>query len=229
MGKILFVSGIDTDCGKTVATGLLARSMMGTNRNVITLKMVQTGCQSISSDIVVHRELMGTGLLDVDRNGSTCPYLFQFPASPMLAAQLSGEAIDTAKIEALTASLSSKFDVVLVEGAGGLHVPLNPRQNIIDYVGQRSDPLVLVSSAKLGSINHTLLSIEVCKSRGIKIAGVVFNAFFQENQEIIDDSRTVIGEFLKKCYPNAIFLDMPKLSRDSNFVFPGIDILINQL
>ena len=83
-GKILFVGGIDTDIGKTVATGWLAAKLMRQGFSVITQKIVQTGCTGISDDILVHRRLQNLPLLPEDTDGTTCPYLFGYPCSPQI-------------------------------------------------------------------------------------------------------------------------------------------------
>ena len=84
------VGGIDTDAGKSVVTGLLARHLLDQGKAVTTLKLVQTGCTGMAEDIVQHRRLMGQALTDWDRDGTTCPYVFPFPASPLLAARMAG-------------------------------------------------------------------------------------------------------------------------------------------
>jgi len=115
---ITFITGIDTGIGKTYATGLLARFLLKQGKSVTTQKVVQTGCESISEDIAVHRKIMGIGYTDEDRKGLTCPYLLTLPASPHLAAQAQGIRIDLETISAATDYLLRKYDHLLVEGAG---------------------------------------------------------------------------------------------------------------
>lgn len=103
--RVLAVSGIDTDIGKTVATGLIARSLLDQGYRVSTQKMVQTGCVGISEDIAEHRRLMGIGLTEEDHSGLSCPYLFADPCSPHLAAELSGKRIDPARTLSATARM----------------------------------------------------------------------------------------------------------------------------
>ena len=76
MGKVIFVSGIDTDVGKTVATGIYAKKLMEQGFSVITQKMIQTGCKNIAHDLLVHRKIQGIYLTEEDLQGETCPYLF---------------------------------------------------------------------------------------------------------------------------------------------------------
>ena len=118
MGKVLFVSGIDTDIGKSIATGYYAKYLMQQGYSVITQKMVQTGCQDISTDIIVHRKIQGIVLTEEDRRGVTCPYLFDYPCSPHMAARLQQTCIDEKTIEKSTALLAQNYDYVLLEGAG---------------------------------------------------------------------------------------------------------------
>ena len=122
MGKVIFVSGIDTDVGKTVATGIYAKKLMEQGFSVITQKMIQTGCKIIADDLLVHRKIQGIDLTAEDLPGETCTYLFKYPCTPHLAAKLEGREINEKIIEKSTARLAEKYDYVLLEGAGGLMV-----------------------------------------------------------------------------------------------------------
>ena len=122
MSDIIFISGIDTDAGKTYATAWLAKHLMKKGQRVITQKFIQTGNTGYSEDIVKHRELMGTGLLPEDEDFTTAPIIFSYPASAQLAARLDGKEINLDKVKQSSAVLASRYDTVLVEGAGGLMV-----------------------------------------------------------------------------------------------------------
>jgi dethiobiotin synthetase len=196
-GRVIAVSGIDTGIGKTVATGHIARALSSSGSRVITQKVAQTGCEGISGDIAVHREIMGIGLQDVDLDGTTCPYVFGYPASPHLAAAMEGREIDLLAVRRATFILQRRYDLVLLEGAGGLLVPLNDNLLFADYLRDAGYGLVLVTSPRLGSINHTLLSIEACRSRGIELRALVYNRFGEEPGPIADDTRRVIERSLK--------------------------------
>jgi len=94
--------------------------------------------------------------------------------------------------------LQLRYDLLLLEGVGGLLVPLTPELLFADYVRDAGYGLVLVSSSRLGSINHTLLSLEACASRGIEVRGVVYNRFFEADELIASDTRKVIAAALKR-------------------------------
>ena len=122
--NVFFVSGIDTNVGKSYATGHIARMWMDEGRTVITQKLVQTGNHGMSEDIELHRKIMDIGLTADDVSKTTMPEIFSYPCSPHLAAKIDGRDIDFAHIERCTRLLSDKYDRVLLEGAGGLMVPL---------------------------------------------------------------------------------------------------------
>lgn len=209
---VYFVSGIDTGIGKSYATGYLAREWNAQGIHTITQKFIQTGNTDLSEDIELHRQLMGTGLLQEDLNHLTMPEIFTYPCSPHLAAEIDGRSIDFGKIERALEELLKTFDVVLLEGAGGLMVPLTRELLTIDYVAQKNLPLILVTSGRLGSINHTLLSLEAVKHRGICLHSVAYNLYPQEeNQVIQQDTENYIRMYLGKHFPEAQFVKVPCL------------------
>ena len=167
--NVFFVSGIDTNIGKSYATAYLAHLWNKQGCRTITQKFIQTGNpEGYSEDIELHRRLMGMEYLPEDEQGLTKPEIFSYPASPHLASRIDNRAIDFDKIKHATEVLSERYDAVLVEGAGGLMVPLTEDNLTIDYVQESGYPLVFVTSGRLGSINHTLLSFEAIERRGIK-------------------------------------------------------------
>ena len=197
-GTVIAISGIDTGIGKTFVTGLLASALLQQGKKVITQKIVQTGCEGIAEDILEHRRLMVIEVQDADRDGLTCPCVFRYPASPHLSARLEGTRIDLNHIRRSTLALRQRYDLVLLEGVGGLLVPLAPDLLFADYIRDAGYPLLLVTSPRLGSINHTLLSIEACVNRGIVIQGVIYNCFQKVDKLITDDTREVIKHYLGK-------------------------------
>jgi dethiobiotin synthetase len=196
--RIFCVAGIDTDIGKTVATGLIARGLLEKGVRVITQKGVQTGCAEVSEDIVTHRHLMQHPLMSEDHAGLTCQYLYRTPCSPHLAARREGDVIVPERMTQAAVVLAEKYDVVLFEGAGGLFVPLTEQYTFIDYLADTGWPVILVTSSRLGSINHTLASLEGMFNRNIALAGVVYNHDAKTEQHIAEDSFEILSMYLKK-------------------------------
>ena len=211
-GQIYFVSGIDTGIGKTYTTGYLAQLWFEQGQNVITQKLIQTGNDGISEDIERHREIMGRGWFVEDDSKLTMPEIFSYPASPHLATQIDGREIDFKKIEDATKQLVDNFDVVLLEGAGGLMVPLTTELLTIDYLVERNYPIILVTSGRLGSINHTLLSLEVIQQRGLNLFAMAYNLKDQsQDQRISEDTATYLKRYLELHFPQAQWFDIPAL------------------
>lgn len=207
---ILFVTGIDTAIGKTIATGLLAAWFQRHERRAITQKLIQTGGNGASEDLSVHRQLMRTSFLPADHQGLTCPAIYPFPASPHLAAELANESVNVEKIVDCTNRLAFGYDIVLVEGAGGLMVPLTRHTLTIDVIARQAWPVVLVTSSRLGSINHTLLSLHALQSRGMELAAIVYNLHHAAPREITDDTRQLIREAVANMGSSAPVIDLPR-------------------
>ncbi len=201
MHKHIFISGIDTDCGKTFVTGLLAKNLLNQGFNCITSKFVQTGCIGISEDILAHRKAMGIDLLPEDKDGTTCPFVYTFPASPHLSASIDQRPFEIDTLKEAISRLTSKYDVVITEGAGGLSVPLSNSYLTSDYLKESGVPVILVSSSKLGSINHTILSVEFCKSNNINLIAVIYNQFPNDDTSIAKESFRFINSYLEEKHP----------------------------
>ena len=182
------VAGIDTGVGKSYCTGLLARYLLSRSSGVSTMKLVQTGCSGIAEDILLHRRLMGLPLTAEDEAGISNPYVFTLPASPHLAASLEGKAVLEEKLNEAAAIMQERYEWLLVAGAGGLLVPLNAELLLLDYLASRGWPLVLVSSPRLGSINHTRLSLEAIKNRGMRLLGLVYNLHGSYEPDMVRDT-----------------------------------------
>ena len=210
---VYFISGIDTGIGKTYTTGYLAKLWNTQGKKTITQKLIQTGNTDISEDIEQHREIMGMGWFPEDETKLTMPEIFTYPASPHLATQIDGREIDFEKIAKATQQLTEKYEVVLLEGAGGLMVPLTTELLTIDYLIEKKYPVILVSSGRLGSINHTLLSLEALKNRGLELYALAYN-LNDESQDVLisKDTSEYLQAYLAKHFPNALWMDIPVMS-----------------
>lgn len=220
--KVIFITGIDTSVGKTYATGVLARSMKALGRSVTTMKMVQTGCEGISEDIEMHRRLMGIPLTDEDRMGLTCPYLFKYPCSPHMAAAMEKNEIIPFTISMNIEQMQHHYNQILIEAAGGLMVPLNFDMLTIEYIRERHYPVVLVTSGKLGSINHTLLSLFACAQYGIKILAVIYNQYPKIDAKIEENTYQYLERYISHHYPGTQLLTLPEEDAEGKAVFTNL-------
>ena len=207
---VYFISGIDTGIGKTYATGYLAKLWNQQGIRTITQKLIQTGNSGISEDIEQHRQIMQMGWFPEDDSRLTMPEIFSYPASPHLAAKIDGRAVDFAKIAQATQQLAERYDAVLLEGAGGLMVPLTDSLLSIDYAAEKNFPVILVSSGRLGSINHTILSLEALRSRGMQLHALAYN-LNDESQDLLisKDTAEYLKAYLARHFPDALWMDIP--------------------
>jgi dethiobiotin synthetase len=219
MNPPITICGIDTGIGKSVVTGLLARHLLVKGKVVITQKPVQTGCKDTPEDILLHRKLMGADWHNLDKQQLTCPYCFPLAASPHLAAEAAGTIIDPEIIDRATMTLAGQVDQLLIEGAGGLLVPLTRTLLLLDYLAEHGYPIILVTSPRLGSINHTLLCLEAIKARNMQLLGLVYNLHGDHPPEIVTDSLKIFKQFLVRYdFPEKVVL-LPDLkeSRSTNW------------
>lgn len=155
----LFVTGIGTDVGKTIASAIITEALEADY-----WKPVQAGDLDNSDSHKIKRYLSNTKTVIFDN-----AYALQTPASPHLAAKIDNVVIDLKQIQA-----PKTKNHLVIEGAGGVFVPLNDTDCVIDLI-QPDYKVIVVSRHYLGSINHTLLTIEALKSRNLPIAGIIFN------------------------------------------------------
>jgi len=185
MSKGFFIAGTGTGVGKTIATGALLRRLRRGGHSVVTMKPIETGVipgATLGPDLCTHDAAGATVFPQWD--GCRAPYRYKEPVSPHLAWQLEGApSPDFARIVAAYRKLADSFDLVLIEGAGGLLVPIDEERYMIDLVAALALPVLLVAPLGLGAINHTLLSVEALRNRKLPIAGIVLS----ENEAPVPD------------------------------------------
>jgi dethiobiotin synthetase len=199
MRKAVFVTGTDTGVGKTLVTGLLAGFMAQRGLKVATQKWVQTGCSGYSEDVLSHIDRMGKTKADfADHLDDMSPYVFGFAASPHLAARMENKMIEPSVIESSFRRLEKTFDFVVVEGAGGMMVPLDDDTTIADTVARLGLSVLIVVENKLGAINQCLLTVEAARKRGIDVVGIIFNRLSHSGDErVLKDNPYIINKLTR--------------------------------
>jgi malonyl-CoA O-methyltransferase len=193
----VFVTGTDTGVGKTVASTCLVRAW-----DADYWKPVQTGLDEDEGDTAAVARIAGVSPERLH------PPAFQFgpPVSPHLAAALEGVEISLDRL-----ALPASPRPIVVEGAGGPLVPLNPRETMVDLMRALDLPVIVVAADRLGAINHTLLAIEALRARGLEVAGVILTGgpFADNAQAITSHGRTRVLARL----PWAMQVDADAVSR----------------
>jgi dethiobiotin synthetase len=174
--KAFFVTGTDTGCGKTTVAAVLAQTAREHGYRVRVLKPVETGCVPDGDDLVASDALLLAQAAGDSRPvAQICPYRFRMAAAPEIAARAENTEIDPRQIDQAYQDAASQADLVLVEGAGGLLVPLAPGLDMAGLARRLKLPLLLVARAALGTLNHTMLSLEAARTRGLRVLGVIFS------------------------------------------------------
>lgn len=174
--KGIFITGTDTGVGKTVVASAIARYLKRSGKRVGVLKPVTSGAVEVAGRLVSQdAELLrlASGCSAPDR--AIAPYLLREPLAPSEAASLEGVLIRYERILEAFDQVSVHHDITIVEGAGGLLVPLGEELLVADLAVRLGLPIIIVARPNLGTVNHTLMTIECARSRGIRVMGVVIN------------------------------------------------------
>lgn len=188
--KGYFVTGTDTDAGKTVASAAILSLLLNNGIDAVPVKPAQTGCESMNGKLNapdLDFTLKITGLnIDESEKELLCPNKFEPACSPHLAAELANKKINLNDMVTSIKNVSEKHEQVIVEGAGGIMVPLNDNELMIDLMCQLNLPVVLVARPGLGTINHTLLSLKALRERNLEVAGVLLCATKPLKEDFIE-------------------------------------------
>ncbi len=174
--KGLFITGTDTGVGKTIIAAGLVKLARISGLKAVGVKLVETGC--IIRDGQLHPE-DGAFLCQASEGHITLdecvPFRFSLPASPARAAATVGSTLNIADLKEHVLTLAENADLTVVEGAGGIMVPIHSGIMMLDLVEQLGFPCLIVARSGLGTINHTLLTFQALKDKGVKISGIVLS------------------------------------------------------
>src|SRR5690625_4048648 len=188
-----FVTGTSTDVGKTIITTLLTDFLSLNDRLVFPYKPNQTRAKSINGSLIAPDTEVYKRLKDLPHSDKFYTYLFKTPSSPHLAAKKENVVINLANIQKTIKSIQKENDSIVVEGAGGLYVPITDEGYcMLDLIKELSFPVILVADAGLGTINHSVLTIKTLKAFDIRIIGVIINRTNQENRVLELDNMKMI-------------------------------------
>ena len=163
----LFITATDTGVGKTEIAAAIARIWRREGRSFAVCKPVATGAPDDT-----RRLALAAGDADL---GAVTPFVFAEPAAPPVAARLEGRTLSLGELSGAVVRRKMRADAVLVEGVGGLLCPLTDAETVADLVERLGLPMIVVTRRSLGTLNHTLLTLEVARHRGLRVRGIVVN------------------------------------------------------
>ena len=170
----IFITGTDTGVGKTLVTAALAHHFSLQGLNVGVMKPIETGVKKLDQ-LGPDASLLRWAAKSSDANDLISPYRFSQPVAPCQAATTAGEQIDADKIVEACQALRDGKDIVLIEGAGGLMVPIRGGYIMADLARQLGTPLLVVTHPRLGTLNHTTLTTFAARAMGLELSGFIIN------------------------------------------------------
>lgn len=214
-----FVTGTDTGVGKTVIAGALAVLLRECGRQVGVFKPVATGCRrdprlGLASE---DAEFLAHCAESADTLETINPVRYAGDLAPMVAAERKKQAIDWTAIRQAWRRIRGASQWVVVEGAGGLLVPIDASRNMADLAGELGLPLIIVARPGLGTINHTLLTIEAARTRQLPISAVVINGYHPHSATLAEETNPeVIGRLAGIRIPLIVPMDSRTNTREGS-------------
>jgi len=227
-----FVTGTDTEVGKTLVSGALILKLREQGKKAIGFKPVVAGTYQSTSGNILNEDVETLRIASKLAPGqlNLSPYVLDMPVAPHLAAANKGIALDLNTMMQALSEIQKHSDCLVVEGAGGFLVPLNDAQDLADLAQQIDLPIILVVGMKLGCINHALLTQEAIKARGLKMAGWIANSLLNEMPLLKENIATLQAKI------NAPFLGLiptlPKIlqkSHNSPYSIEALDFAAQHL
>ena len=191
MSKGYFITGTDTGVGKTLVAGGLAALCKNKGLNVGVMKPVATGCKRVNNTLVSDDAVFLKFLAEVeDEYELINPVSLEQPLAPIVAARLSNTKIDTDKINTAYDTLCERHEYMIVEGIGGLLVPIDEYYFVVDMAEEMELPLIVVCRPTLGTINHTLLTVSYARQHGLEVKGIFVKESAENCDTIVKDTNT---------------------------------------
>ena len=208
MARGIFVTGTDTEVGKTWMTVALMRLLQAQGHQVLGMKPVASGCQSEAAGLRNDDALLlqETASLQMPYEMIN-PFAFEPAIAPHIAADQAGKSIDFSVIKTCYQSLSAQADYVLVEGVGGWAVPLAGRQRVSDLALSLNLPVVLVIGLRLGGLNHALLTLEAIERSGLRCLGWIANEVDPKFACVEENFETLLTELEAPCLGRVPFMN----------------------
>jgi len=189
----LFITGTDTGVGKTLIAGAVAKILTEQGLKVGVFKPIATGCHRCWEGLISYDTEFLANCANSELSLSTItPVGYLTPAAPVVSAACDGPPIDFDSIAAAYKQICENSDIVIVEGIGGVRVPLTSEFDLLDLAVEFALPTVLVARPNLGTINHTLMTIDCVRAARLKIAGVVINGYDATKAAVAEETATEV-------------------------------------
>jgi dethiobiotin synthetase len=176
MPKGFFITGTDTGVGKTIVAGAVVKALQSLGLKTGVMKPVETGCRREGGKLFPSDGIFLRRIAEIDDPvASVTPCCFESPLSPMAAAEIDASEVSLEEIKRAFRMMAAKYDAVVVEGIGGLMVPISKDYYVAELAAEIGLPLIIVARPGLGTINQTMLTLDHAMRAGLHVAGIVIN------------------------------------------------------
>lgn len=221
--KSCFITGTDTGVGKTLVGGGLAGVLRRSGKRVGVLKPFESGCTNSGGELVPEDALFLKNISGCAEDIEViCPYRMEHPLAPGVAAEIEGVSVDMERVRSCFNSLEKKYETVLVEGAGGLMVPVTGGLLTSDLIKMLGLPTIIVSRLSLGTINHTLLTVKQALVCGISVAGIILNQVTPGIGKAEETNPEVIKKFSEVPVLGQIPFIPEEKRKDADFIIDAV-------
>ncbi|TAL27534.1 MAG: dethiobiotin synthase [Nitrospirae bacterium] len=217
MAKGFFVTGTDTGVGKTVIAAALIKAIGILGGKACGMKPIETGCAREGDALIPSDGMFLKSIARMDESLSqVSPSCFEHPLAPMVAAEIEGTPVNLNKIRKAFEGLSKTYKSIVVEGVGGLLVPISKNYFVLDLAKELGLPLIVVSRPDLGTINHTLLTVKYALKEGLNVAGIIINYTYLSEGSQAEETNP---QAIKQLSPSPVIGIFPYLNAMSDEAF----------
>jgi dethiobiotin synthetase len=196
MSKGIFIVGTDTEVGKTVVSAGLTLILKKRGIRVGVVKPIATGCELRNGEHYSEDAAYLAAAAGLDDDRSVTPFRFSLPLAPHVAAKLDGTTIDTSAVTRACRDVINRHEFTIIEGIGGLMVPITNKYFVRDLIADLDLPVIVVARAKLGTINHTLLTVESLRDRYCDIKGIILNTCIKRAVTVAEQTNPAVVQEL---------------------------------
>lgn len=224
--KGIFITGTDTDVGKTYISAMIMKKLIKNNINATYFKAALSGAEEINNKLIPGDAKYVCDISGIDSNyDEIVSYIFKTPVSPHLASAIECKEIKLEKIKHDFDYLAEKYDFILAEGSGGIVCPIKMDDNecilLEDIIKLLGFEVIIVARASVGTINHTVLTVKYLEEKNIKIKGIILNKYDKNNIAHIDNAKII-----EKLTNINIIAFVPKYENESDDIIIDLDKIV---
>lgn len=216
MNRGLFITGTDTGVGKTVIAAAITTVLRSRGVKVGAMKPIETGCVAVGKNLHPSDGSLLKSMAQMEESlNLITPYCYESPLAPLVASEIEKRGVEIQRIKNCYRRLSERYEVMIVEGIGGLLVPIRRDYFVSDLIKELGLPILIVAKAGLGTINHTLLTLNYAISKGLDVTGIIINFNIPPEGSLAENTNPQVIQALTGIPLIGVFPYLKNLERES--------------